>query len=110
MVVLFRLVPFPLASFRQGYDFSFIPTQTLRWIAVCLAIGRHLRRGPDFRGTCRGRSRCGMVRLWRFWFLPSFFALHLTKGWATIGMVPDRLGAGVLLGMLAWASCRWCSA
>jgi hypothetical protein len=30
--------------------------------------------------------------------------LHLTKGWALIGMVPIVLGAGILLGMLARAS------
>src|SRR5438034_7558176 len=33
-----------------------------------------------------------------------FTALHLTKGWATPGMVPIVFGAGVLLGLLAWSS------
>jgi membrane protease YdiL (CAAX protease family) len=33
-----------------------------------------------------------------------FMALHLSKGWATIGMVPIVFGAGVLLGLLAWTS------
>jgi len=33
-----------------------------------------------------------------------FMALHLTKGWATAGMVPIVLGAGILLGLLARSS------
>ena len=33
-----------------------------------------------------------------------FMLLHLTKDWATIGMVPIVFGAGVLLGLLAWSS------
>jgi membrane protease YdiL (CAAX protease family) len=33
-----------------------------------------------------------------------FTAVHLTKDWATIGMVPIVFGAGVLLGRLAWTS------
>jgi hypothetical protein len=37
IVLLFRLVPFPVAAFRQGYDFSFIPTLPLRWLAVIVS-------------------------------------------------------------------------
>jgi hypothetical protein len=33
-----------------------------------------------------------------------FMALHLTKAWALVGMVPIVFGAGVLLGLLAWSS------
>src|ERR1700719_4190870 len=33
-----------------------------------------------------------------------FTAVHLTKGWAMIGMVPIVFGAGVLLGLVAWSS------
>jgi membrane protease YdiL (CAAX protease family) len=33
-----------------------------------------------------------------------FMLLHLTKGWALVGMVPIVFGAGVLLGLLAWSS------
>jgi membrane protease YdiL (CAAX protease family) len=33
-----------------------------------------------------------------------FMLVHLTKGWALIGMVPIVFGAGVLLGCLAWSS------
>jgi len=39
-------------------------------------------------------------------FISSFFflALHLTKAWASLGMVPIVFGAGVLLGLLAWSA------
>src|SRR5438874_11275128 len=30
--------------------------------------------------------------------------LHLSKAWAMVGMVPIVVGAGVLLGLLAWSS------
>jgi hypothetical protein len=33
-----------------------------------------------------------------------FMALHLTKAWATPGMIPIVFGAGVLLGIVAWSS------
>jgi hypothetical protein len=33
-----------------------------------------------------------------------FMAVHLTKDWATVGMVPIILGAGILLGLVAWSS------
>jgi membrane protease YdiL (CAAX protease family) len=33
-----------------------------------------------------------------------FMALHLTKAWATPGMIPIVFGAGILLGLLAWSS------
>src|SRR6202023_2808302 len=33
IVLLFRLVPFPMASFRHGYDLSFIPSLSWKWIA-----------------------------------------------------------------------------
>jgi hypothetical protein len=37
IVVLFRFVSFPVAEFRQGYDFSFIPTLRLRWVTVVIS-------------------------------------------------------------------------
>ena len=106
IVVLFRLVPFPLASFRHGYDFSFIPTQTLRWIAVVFsAASAGICEETGFRGYMQRPveqkfgARAGILVSSLL-----FMALHLTKDWATIGMVPIVFGAGVLLGMLAWAS------
>lgn len=106
IVVLFRLVPFPIASFRHGYDFSFIPTQTLRWIAVVFsAASAGICEETGFRGYMQRPieqnfgARAGILVSSLL-----FMALHLTKDWATIGMVPIVFGAGVLLGMLAWAS------
>jgi hypothetical protein len=31
-------------------------------------------------------------------------AVHLTKAWATLGMIPIVFGAGLLLGLLAWSA------
>jgi hypothetical protein len=33
-----------------------------------------------------------------------FLALHLTKAWALLGLLPIVFGAGVLLGLLAWSA------
>ena len=33
-----------------------------------------------------------------------FMLIHLSKGWASLGMVPIIFGAGLLLGLLAWSS------
>jgi membrane protease YdiL (CAAX protease family) len=39
-------------------------------------------------------------------FISSFFflALHLTKAWDSLGMLPIVFGAGILLGLLAWSA------
>jgi membrane protease YdiL (CAAX protease family) len=106
MVVLFRLVPFPVAAFRRGYDFSFIPTMPLKWLAVVVAaVSAGICEETGFRGYMQRpiELRHGP----RVAILVSsllFTALHLSKGWAIAGMVPIVLGAGVLLGLLAWAS------
>jgi membrane protease YdiL (CAAX protease family) len=106
MVVLFRLVPFPVAAFRVGYDFSFIPTVPLRWLAVVVsAASAGICEETGFRGYMqrpieqRHGPRVAILVSSLF-----FTALHLSKGWAIAGMVPIVLGAGVLLGLLAWAS------
>jgi membrane protease YdiL (CAAX protease family) len=106
IVLLFRLVPFPAEAFRQGYDFSFIPTRPLQWLAVVMsAASAGVCEETGFRGYMQrpielrhGPSPAIVVSSLLFMFL------HLTKGWALIGMVPIVLGAGVLLGLLAWAS------
>ncbi len=106
IVVLFRLVPFPTAAFRQGYDFSFIPTLSLRWVAVVVsAASAGICEETGFRGYMQrpieqrhGATLAILVSS----FL--FMVLHLPKGWATLGMVPIIFGAGVLLGLLAWAA------
>jgi membrane protease YdiL (CAAX protease family) len=106
IVLLFRLVPFPMASFRHGYDLSFIPSRSWKWVAVVIsAASAGICEEIGFRGYMQRpiEQRSGaLVAI----LISSFFfmLLHLTKDWATIGMVPIVFGAGVLLGLLAWAS------
>lgn len=106
IVFLFRLVPYPVAAFRQGYDFSFIPTVPLRWIAVVVsAASAGICEETGFRGYMQRpieeRHGAAVAILVSSVF---FTAIHLTKGWALIGMVPIILGAGLLLGFLARAA------
>jgi membrane protease YdiL (CAAX protease family) len=106
IVLLFRLVPFPAAAFRQGYDFSFIPTLPLRWLAVIVsATSAGICEETGFRGYMQRpielRYGAPVAILISSFF---FMALHLTKAWALLGMVPIVFGAGVLLGLLAWSS------
>lgn len=106
IVLLFRFVPFPIAEFRQGYDFSFIPTMFLRWLAVVVsAISAGICEEIGFRGYMQQpiEKRHGIpVAILISSLL--FTLVHLTKGWAMAGMVPIVLAAGVLLGLLAWSS------
>jgi membrane protease YdiL (CAAX protease family) len=106
IVLLFRFVPFPAEAFRQGYDFSFIPSLPLRWIAVVVsAISAGICEETGFRGYMQRpiEQRHGVTAAI---LVSSFFftLLHLTKSWAMVGMVPIVFGAGVLLGLLAWSS------
>jgi membrane protease YdiL (CAAX protease family) len=106
IVLLFRLVPFPVAVFRHGYDFSFIPGLRLKWLVVVVsAASSGICEEVGFRGYMQRpiELRHGA----RFAILISslfFTLLHLTKAWALIGMIPIVFGAGVLLGLLAWSS------
>ena len=106
LVLLFRIVPFPVAAFREGYDFSFIPSLPLRWIAVVVsAVSAGICEETGFRGYMQRpieqRHGAPVAILISSLF---FTTLHLTKGWAMAGMVPIVFGAGVLLGLLAWSS------
>jgi membrane protease YdiL (CAAX protease family) len=106
IVLLFRLVPFPMEAFRRGYDFSFIPSLPLKWIAVVVsAASAGICEETGFRGYmqqpiehCHGAPTAILVSS------AFFMLLHLTKGWAILGMVPIVFIAGVLLGLLAWSS------
>ncbi len=106
IVLLFRLVPFPAAAFRQGYDLSFMPSPAMRWLAVVLsAISAGICEEIGFRGYMQRpiEQRHGAPAA--ILISSSFFlALHLTKAWAIPGMVPIVFGAGVLLGLLACSS------
>jgi membrane protease YdiL (CAAX protease family) len=106
IVLLFRFVPFPAAAFRRGYDLSFIPSLPLKWIAVVVsATSAGVCEETGFRGYMQQpieqRHGAAIAILVSSFF---FTLLHLTKAWAMIGMVPIVFGAGVLLGLLAWAS------
>jgi hypothetical protein len=95
-----------MAAFRQGYDFSFIPSLPLRWIAVVVsATSAGICEETGFRGYMQRpieqRHGAPVAILISSLF---FTAVHLTKDWAMVGMVPIVFGAGVLLGLLAWSS------
>lgn len=105
IVLLFRLVPYPVEEFRHGYDLSFIPSQSLRWIAVVIsAASSAVCEETGFRGFMQQpiEQRHGVSAAV---VISSFFftALHLTKAWALLGMIPIVFGAGILLGSLAWS-------
>jgi membrane protease YdiL (CAAX protease family) len=106
IVVRFRLVPFPAEAFRQGYDFSFIPTLPLRWIAVVIsAISAGVCEETGFRGYMQVPLETRYGAPVAILVSSGLFTLvHLTKGWAMVGMVPIVFCAGVLLGLLAWSS------
>ena len=51
IVLLFRLVPYPTAAFRHGYDLSFIPRLPLKWLAVVVsAASAGICEEAGFRG------------------------------------------------------------
>ena len=106
IVLLFRFVPFPMAAFRHGYDLRFIPSLRLKWLAIVVsAMSAGICEETGFRGYMQRpierRHGAPIAILVSSFF---FMALHLTKDWATAGMVPIIFGAGVLLGLLAWSS------
>lgn len=106
IVLLFRFVSYPMAAFRQGYDFSFIPSLPLKWLAVGVsAISAGICEETGFLGYMQRPIEQGHGARVAILISSLFFtAVHLTKGWATAGMVPIVFGAGVLLGLLAWSS------
>jgi membrane protease YdiL (CAAX protease family) len=106
IVLLFRFVPFPLAAFRSGYDLSFIHTQFLKWVAIVVsAISAGICEETGFRGYMQRpiERRYGAAPAILISSL-FFTSLHLAKAWAILGMIPIVFGAGVLLGLLAWAA------
>jgi membrane protease YdiL (CAAX protease family) len=106
IVLLFRLVPFPMPAFRRGYDFSFIPSLPLKWLAVVVsATSAGICEETGFRGYMQRPIELRHSPPVAILISSLFFtAVHLTKDWATAGLVPVIFGAGVLLGLLAWSS------
>jgi membrane protease YdiL (CAAX protease family) len=106
IVLLFRFVPFPVATFRNGYDLSFIHSQFLKWTAILIsAVSAGICEEVGFRGYMQQpiEQRSGVLPAVLISSL-FFMAVHLTKAWATLGMIPIVFGAGLLLGLLAWSA------
>jgi membrane protease YdiL (CAAX protease family) len=106
IVLLFRFVPFPVATFRHGYDLSFIHSQFLKWTAILIsAVSAGICEEIGFRGYMQQpiEQRSGVLPAVLISSL-FFMAVHLTKAWATLGMIPIVFGAGLLLGLLAWSA------
>jgi membrane protease YdiL (CAAX protease family) len=106
IVLLFRFLPFPKEAFRHGYNFSFIPSLPLKWLAVVVsAASAGICEETGFRGYMQRpieqRHGAPIAILVSSLF---FTLLHLNKTWATLGMVPIVFLAGVLLGLLAWSA------
>jgi membrane protease YdiL (CAAX protease family) len=103
IVLLFRLVPFPTEAFHKGYDFSFIPSRSLQWLAVVVsALSAGVCEEVGFRGYMQRPIEAKQGPEVAILVSSLFFMLlHLNKDWALIGMVPIVFGAGVLLGTLA---------
>lgn len=106
LVLLFRLVPFPAAAFHAGYDFSFIPSRQMQWLAcIVSALSAGVCEETGFRGYLQRPIEHRHGPVIAILISSVFFTLiHLTKDWALIGMVPIVFGAGILLGALAYAS------
>ena len=106
IVLLFRLVPFPAEAFHKGYDFSFIPSRALQWVAVVIsALSAGICEEVGFRGYMQRPIEANHGPVIGILVSSLFFMLlHLNKDWALVGMVPIVFGAGVLLGLLTRAS------
>jgi len=106
IALLFRLEPYPAAAFHRGYDFSFISSRSLQWLAcVFSAISAGVCEETGFRGYMQRPIERRMGPAFAILISSLFFTLiHLSKSWALLGMVPIVFGAGLLLGLLARAS------
>jgi membrane protease YdiL (CAAX protease family) len=106
IALLFRFVPYPAAAFRSGYDISFVPTRQLQYlVCVISALSAGVCEEVGFRGYMQRpiEERHGVLAAIVISSI-TFTLLHLTKGWALVGMVPIVFGAGLLLGTLARAA------
>jgi Type II CAAX prenyl endopeptidase Rce1-like len=106
MILLFRFTQFPVADFHRGYDFSFIPSPSLQWLACIIsALSAGICEEVGFRGYMQRPIEVRSGPVAAILISSIFFTLiHLSKSWALAGMVPIVFGAGVLLGLLARAS------
>ena len=106
LVVLFRLTPFPAAAFHKGYDLSLVPGAPARWLVVVVsAASAGICEETGFRGYMQRpiEGRHGPTIAIPISAL-LFTLVHLNKDWLVPGMTPLVLGAGLLLGLIAWTS------
>jgi len=106
MVILFRLVPFPVELFRRGYDFSAIHGLPLKWLAIVLAAASAaITEETGFRGYMQQpiESRHGVVPA-IFVSTAFFWLAHLNQSWAIPAMMPIGILAGLFLALLAWSA------
>lgn len=106
IILLFRFEPFPAQAFHRGYDLSFVPTQSLRWLAcIVSALSAAVCEETGFRGYLQRPIELRSTPTLAVLISSVFFTLvHLQKSWALVPMVPIVFGAGALLGSLARAS------
>jgi len=106
IVLLFRCMPFPLESFRRGYDLSRVPTVALKWLVVVVsAVSAGICEETGFRGYMQRPLETHYSPRAAILISAFFFTIvHLNKGWELVGMVLITFGAGILLGLLAWSS------
>jgi membrane protease YdiL (CAAX protease family) len=106
MVVLFRLVPFPAELFHRDYNFGMTMNLPLKWVAIVLAAASAgICEETGFRGYMQQpleKQHGSLIAIAISSVL--FTIIHLSKSWAIPEMIPLVLGAGVLLGLIAWAS------
>jgi membrane protease YdiL (CAAX protease family) len=106
LVVLFRLVPFPVEAFHRDYALGMPMSLGLKWVAIVIAAASAgICEETGFRGYMQQpiEARHGAPAA----ILISsvlFAVVHLSKSWAIPGMIPVAFGAGLLLGAIAWAS------
>jgi membrane protease YdiL (CAAX protease family) len=106
LVVLFRLTPFPAAAFHKGYDLSMLPGAPARWLAVVVsAASAGICEETGFRGYMQRpiEARHGPTIAIAISAV-LFTVIHMNKDWLVPGMTPLVLGAGLLLGLIAWTS------
>jgi membrane protease YdiL (CAAX protease family) len=106
LALLFRLVPYPAAAFRHGYDLSFLPSYPVRWLVVVVsAASAAICEETAFRGALQKP----LELRWATGFAVcisslAFTVVHLNQAWALPAMIPIVFGAGLLLGLIAHAT------
>lgn len=110
LVVLFRIIPFPVETFRAPYRETVGPllggSPILVWaIILCGALTAGVCEETGFRGYMQlpiERRHGPLIAILVSSAL--FTVFHLNQAWAIPPMLPIIFIAGALLGLLAWSS------